>query len=375
MSKSSFDTLPIEILHQICNYLDCETIFFSLRSVCKRFYSVANSYHDYNFNFESISKENFHLLCQMIPFQQVVSLTLSNKDQTHGQISLFLSLFNLNQFTRLRSLKLLHIAPDHLNVLLTLISQVPLTSLSIHCQIFTLQLNTALNLLSATIEQSFLEKLDLHMFRTDVPQFQWPKNSALKHLRIRHSLTLEQFYFILECSPYLEDVILKDFNVTETSFHYSKTFLQLKSLICTDGYNQMNKLDECLSWTPSLVHLKLVGHGSLFNSVFDGYRWEQLITTKLPLLNKFEVFLWVLTDVHYDTNNIEEIVSSFRTQFWLENIHCSLICDYITYLHKLILYSIPICYSYFQYYSTKSKVSVTNFMKTDDNATEMDHVK
>jgi hypothetical protein len=380
MSIEYLAALPVEILHRIFNYLDIQTILFSLRSVCKRFYSITNSYNSYNFNFESISKTNFHLICRIIPFEQVISLTLSNKDITNGQIRLFLSLFNINHFIRLRSLNLIQIEDDDLKIFLNYITHSSLVSLSIDSQTLSIRKNTALNLLSLTIECHTLQKLDLNMWPKDMNELQWPINCTINYLRIRNSITLNQFYKILRYSPCLQTIILKDFNIDDTGENLSTyvdhtQFLQLKSLTCENGRIEMTKLEQCLSLIPGLIHLKLIGSGNLFNSSFDGYRWEELIKSKLPLLEKFEIFISVLTDVHFDTNNIEQIISFFRTSFWLEEKRWFVICDYIIHLHKLILYSIPICNSHFEYYSNVENVSAANFIRKDNDSIMMDHVK
>ncbi|CAF5119701.1 unnamed protein product, partial [Rotaria magnacalcarata] len=90
MSTPFFDTLPVEILYRLFDNLDVQTIFISLRYVCKRFYLTTNTYNRYNFNFKSIAKPYFHLICQIIPSENVISLTLSDEDKTRGQIQLFL---------------------------------------------------------------------------------------------------------------------------------------------------------------------------------------------------------------------------------------------------------------------------------------------
>jgi hypothetical protein len=377
MSISYFDILPVEIFYRIFDHLDIQTIIFSLRYVCKRFYSIVNSYNSYNFNFESISKLNFDLICQIIPFEQVISLTLSDQDKTHGQIQLFLSLFNLNQFIRLRSLTLIQIEDNHLNILLNSIIHSSVISLAIDSQTLCIRQNTALNLLSSTIEHHTLEKLDLNMWPKDMNELQWPMNCTISYLRIRNSITVNQFYLILQYSPCLKTIILKDFNIDNTDeidFDHTE-FLQLISLTCENGYIQMNKLEKCLSLTPGLIYLKLIGNGNLFNSSFDGARWERFIKEKLPLLKKFEFFISVLTDVHFDTNNIEQIISFFQTPFWVNEKHCFVICDYIIHLHKLILYSIPICDNHFEYYSNVNKVSASNFTIENNDPTMMDNVK
>jgi len=378
MSSTCFDTLPVEIFHHIFDKLDIETILFSFRYVCKRFYSIADSYNSYKFNFESISKSNFYRICRIIPFEQVISLTLSDKDKTHGQIQLFLSLFNnLNQFIRLRSLTLIQIEDDYLNIFLNSILHSSLISLTIDSQTLSIRQNMSLNLLSSTIKHSTLKKLDLNMWSKDMNELQWPINCTINYLRIQNSITLNQFYFILEYSPCLKTIILKDFNIDDTNEINinSREFFQLTSLTFENGRIQMDKLEQCLSLTPSLIDLKLIGNGNLINSSFDGHRWEEFIKAKLRLLKKFQLFISVLTPVNFDTNNIEQIISFFRTSFWINKINCFVNCDYIIYLHKLILYSIPICIDHLEYYSDVNKISASNFKKENNDSMIMDNIK
>ncbi|CAF2979482.1 unnamed protein product [Rotaria sp. Silwood2] len=211
-------------------------------------------------------------------------------------------------------------------------------------------------------------------------ELQWPVNCTIRYLTIKNSITLNQFYIILQYSPCLQTIILKDFNTIDTDENISidlnhTPFLQLKSLTCEGGRIQMNKLEPCLSLTPALIYLKLIGAGNLFNSSFDGYQWEQLIKNKLPLLEKFDYFITVFTHVNFDTSYVEEIISLFQTPFWLDEKQCFVICDYIIHIHKLILYSLPICNSHFVYHSEKSKVSASNFTINNHDPMMMDNVK
>ncbi|CAF3157002.1 unnamed protein product [Rotaria sp. Silwood2] len=380
MSTLSLDMLPIEILHHILDNLDIQTILFSFRYVCKRFDEIINSYNYYNFNFESISKTKFLRICRMVPFERVVSLTLSDKDITHGQIQLFISLFDINQFVRLRSLTLIRIEANDLKIFLDYTIHSSLISLSIDLQTLNIGRNSILNLLSSTIENCTLQKLDLTLWPKNMKELQWPVNCTIRYLTIKNSITLNQFYIILQYSPCLQTIILKDFNTIDTDENISidlnhTPFLQLKSLTCEGGRIQMNKLEPCLSLTPALIYLKLIGAGNLFNSSFDGYQWEQLIKNKLPLLEKFDYFITVFTHVNFDTSYVEEIISLFQTPFWLDEKQCFVICDYIIHIHKLILYSLPICNSHFVYHSEKSKVSASNFTINNHDPMMMDNVK
>ena len=375
MEMSTFEILPVEILHRIFDHLDVQTLLFSVRCVCRRLYSSVNSYQSFRCNFEEISKTKFHLVCQLIPLENVVSLILSDQDQTYGQISFFLSLFNLEQFIRLRSLTLLQIDNDQLNIFLNSIHRTSLTSLVIDVEAFNIRQNTSLSHLSSVIEHITLKNLDLNMRSKDMNELQWPINCTLTYLRIRTSITLNQFSLILQSSPCLKTMVLKDFRLEQTQFDHDR-YPQLKSLTCEGGRIQMEKFERCLTLTPALMHLKLVGNGNLFDSAFDGHRWQTLIAQYLPALEKFQFFLSVLTHVNFDTNHVEEIISHYRSPFWIDDKQCSVQCDYIVYLHRLILYSLPICTSRLEYHHSDIQiVSVNNSTVESVDSIVMENVK
>jgi hypothetical protein len=198
------------------------------------------------------------------------------------------------------------------------------------------------------------------MWPKDLNELQWPMNSILTYLRIRTSITLNQFYLILHSSPCLKTIVMKDFNIDQVYLYPDGQFPQLTSLTCEGGRVQMDKLEQCLALTPALVDLKLIGNGNLFDS---SYRWKTLIEKYLPLLEKFQFYISVLTHVNFDTNTIEQIMSCFQTPFWIDEKHWFIQCDYIIYLHQLILYSIPICTDHFEYHSDTNKVSASNFTR------------
>ena len=370
----SFEILPVEIHHRIFDHLDIQTILFTFRHVCRRFYSIVDTYRSYRLNFEEISQAKFHRICRIIPLEYVVALTLSDKDQTHGQIRLFLSLFNLNQFIRLRSLTLLQIDDDQLNIFIHFILQSSITSLSIDSETFNIRQNTSLKLLSSVIEHGTLEKLDLNMRSKDINEIQWPINCTLTSLRIRTKITFHQYFLILQFSPCLKTIVLKDLTIDQTDLQYG-SFSQVKSLTCEDARIQMTKFERCLSLTPALLHLKLIGNGNLFDSSFDGHRWEKLIEQHLAYLEKFQFFISVLTHVNFDTDYVEEIISHYRTSFWIDGKGCFVRCDYIVYLHQLILYSLPVCTSRFEYHSDIHLISALNAMRECEDLMIMENIK
>ncbi|CAF2742772.1 unnamed protein product [Rotaria sp. Silwood2] len=374
MSNSCLDTLPVEILYRIFDYLDIQIIVLSLRYVSKRFYLITNSYNRYNFNFKSIAKPYFHFICQLIPFENVISLTLSDEDKTRGQIQLFLSLFNIEKFIRLESLTLLQINEVHLNIFSNYVINSSLKTLSISTQIVHTRENTTPSLLSSAIAHHTLENLYLGIWTKDWNGIKWPINRTLHYIQIVNSITLKQFCIILQNSPNLRTLVLKEVDIYDNENDiYAVPFQQLTSLLFENGLLEFNMLEVCLSLTPSLIYLKLTGTGSLFSSSFDGFQLERIIR-KLDSLKKFEFFLHILTYNNFRSRNVELLMNSFRTSFWIDNMNCFITCDYIINSHKLMLYTLPICSTRFAYHTDFKKISSSNFtIRINEN--DMDKVE
>jgi len=375
MSTSTLDTLPVEILYRLFDNLDIETIVLSLRYVCKRFYLTTKSYNRYNFNFKSISKPHFHFICQFIPFENVISLTLSNDDKTGGQIPLFLSLFHIEQFIRLESLTLLRIEDIHLNIFLNYVLTSSLKSLSISTATVQISENTTPSRLSLAIVHRTLKNLYLNISHKDFNGITWSINRTLRYLRLVNNITIKQFCIILQNYLGLRTLVLKEVTVDDNEdYIYSSPSQQLTSLTFVDGRIEISKLEQCLSLTPSLTYLKLIGDGNLFNSSFDGFLWEKLIRTNLHSLKTFEFFFVILTYSNYRSHSIESLMKSFQTSFWVDEMHCSITCDYIANSRKIVLYTLPICNTHFVYHIDLKKCSLSNFT-TRMSENDMAYVK
>jgi hypothetical protein len=327
-------------------------------------------------NLKSISKANFLFICQLIPFENVISLALSDEDKTRGQIQLFISLFNIEQFTRLQSLTLRQIDDQHLNIFLNYIITSSLISLSISTQPLQTKKNvTSSTLLSSAIAHQTLRNLYLNIGLKDWNDIQWPNHCTLRYLRLVNCITLKHLCLILGHSPCLKTLILKEINTDDyEECTSSKSFKQLTSLTFEDGRIEISKLDQCFTFIPSLIHLKLIGTETLFNSSFDGYQWEKILQTKLRSLKTFEFFFSILTYSNYRSHNIEILINSYRTSFWLNKIHCFIICDYIPNSRKIMLYTLPVCHTHFIYHIDLKKISLSNF-DNRINHTDMDYVR
>lgn len=101
--------LPIEIIQKIFCYLSAHEILQAFSNLNSFFDGILSTYPYYRLNFKSISRANFDFVCEHIMPNQVVSLVLSDLEDTPGQAKLFFSHFQLADFTRLQMVKLIKI--------------------------------------------------------------------------------------------------------------------------------------------------------------------------------------------------------------------------------------------------------------------------
>jgi hypothetical protein len=351
MSTTSLYTLPIEILHRIIDYVDKETIFFSFRNVCRHFYNITNTYNQYKLDFRSVTKPAFHRLRHFIQPENVISLILSDGHKTPGQINLFISLFDINTFTRLRSLTLIEVDGSDLSVYLKHVSTCPLVSLSIDVRKYWLPVLT-------------IENLQLF------------EHCRIQHLTLTQRSSLEQIFHIFRHFSYLETLMLDGLSISMPNTNYDLTApvdikSKLKSLTINFHSSSLSMIIPVLSCTPSLIHLNLIGNPTMSGLAWDGYWWAELIQNNLPQLQFFQFFFEKRVHFSESTYNIESIITSFRTSFWLDK-RWYVVCDYYNDTHELNLYSLPICKPTISYKSTPHKISSSN--SNNDTPYIMDNV-
>ncbi|CAF4701179.1 unnamed protein product [Rotaria sp. Silwood1] len=91
----------------------------------------------------------------------------------------------------------------------------------------------------------------------------------------------------------------------------------LTSLTINKCFLDVELLESLLSRTPALVHLKLISRNRAFDSIFDGYNWEQFICAKLPKLDEFQFFFSFIEETMDYFGILNSIITSFQTLFWL----------------------------------------------------------
>ncbi|CAF3039806.1 unnamed protein product [Rotaria sp. Silwood2] len=370
--NSSLLTLPVEILYHIIDYLDISTIFLSFSNVCTYFRVISNTYNRYQLDFRSISKNDFHYICQFIQPENILSLTLSDENKTPGEIRLFFSLFNIDQFTRLLSLTLFGIDEDNLNKILHSNITSTITSLVINWREAHCPTNKTLNLLSSILNRLNLRKLELKTGSYAIEEMLWPVQYTLEHLILMY-VTQKQYCNILRETPNLKTLTLNHCSMHKIDEYIATLsvpilYEQLTSLILTDSRLTMNELTLLLSLTPSLIYLKIICLPDSFDTIANGYHWEQFISANLLLLHKFEFFFTNIYNVYYKSRDIQSLISRFQTPFWLEQKHWFVICDYIGYLNQIMLYTTPLCSTDFTYECQANKISYSTMLTIETDA-------
>jgi hypothetical protein len=375
MSSASLYTLPIELLHRIIDYTDTETIFFSFRNVCKRFYTIVNTYTQHQLDFRSLTKPTFYLMSHRIQPENVISLIISDAHKIPLQIDLFISLFDISSFTRLRSLTLIQIDESNLRIYLKYVNTCSLVSLSIAYRNQWKPTDETISFFSSFFEKvNNLQKLDLKINGLIINTIRWPKPCPVRHLSLTLCGTNTQISDILFYFPQLETLMLNDIFKHDIGKPVSAP-VGIKSKpksLTIEGYPMfMNMVISILSFTSTLIHLKLIGWPMMSDFSWDGYWWTEFIQHNLPQLRIFEFFFEKQIDYKDDTCDIESIMTPFRTPFWLEK-RWYVTCDYYKNTHKLKLYSIPICKSIILYECISNKISSSN--STHDISNMMDNV-
>ncbi len=365
------DTLPVELFHRIFDNLDAKTILLSIRPVCQLFQSVFHSYDRFNLDMESISKPTFRLLCRLIKPESITSLSLYGWNKSLSQIDLFFSLVDSQTLTRLRSLTLLYMDDDQLDFILKRVNLTLITSFSFTASLSQKDtINTSISSLMSTYTFPNLRRLEYQFIFGLWTELSWPANCSIRYLVINDSIIIQHLSLILQSSPHLHTVIIKRSLDKCNNYRFptqsiSTSFPQLMSLTIEKLEISIDELESFLSLTPSLTYLKLISK----KPMHDGKRWEQIIQTNLPQLNRFEFYFdGCTTYCGQSASNPEEILASYRTPFWVE--HKKWLVNGISHGSRSTgthFYTTPICISHWTYQPGFKKLSTFNSRTTAEN--------
>lgn len=343
MANEALLSLPTELMHHIFNYCDSKTVFLSVRRVCKRLRAVTEIYDRVELNVKYRARTDSRLIRRLIQPSTIRSLTVLDNTyaMSFGENRDDISFINIAQFNQLRSLTFRGISAKKLECLFPSMKMHSLDSLSIAESGWEYQ--TSSNLLSLAILHLNPRRLFLENHRTltsfsfssvdcKLEYLQVNKCNQLGYLSILRQLPSLQTFVIDECE-------MNRYDKSSPSLADLSFSSRLPSLIINKCSLPAKTLTLLLTVTPALVYLKLSSEEDVFEQMFDGLYWEELISSKLRSLKTFEFFFCctVSEDAHFP--DIDSPVTTFQTKFWLHEKNWIVKCAYIINSSEIWLYT------------------------------------
>ncbi|CAF3349987.1 unnamed protein product [Rotaria socialis] len=368
--RSSLEVLPVEILNRICNDVDVYSLLCSLRNTCRRLRTVIKQYEYINLDCRSFSKRHFQHICHVIDPKNVRSLSLSGDWENGRIVNLFVTSFKKKVFTRIRHVTLIEIHENNLRNILKLLNFLSLVSFSLKfSQSDRYSNNASATLLSSMLTRSHLRRLDLDLHPGRIEEIVWYVKSPIEYLSIGPLMNINVICDILQHFSRLRTLICNCGTSNDSKFSLDRMiptskFTQLTSLTLNRLESDSKDLELLLALVPSVTYLKLTGTGNYLN----GNRWKNFLETNLPLLTQFEFFFNEILHPSQVIPDINLIISSFSTNFWLKTKEWFVTCEYnVENPKKIFLYSLPICVLDQTYDCESVNISLSTKIEIDAN--------
>jgi hypothetical protein len=343
------ESLANELLLELFEFLDDVHLIRAFYGLNSRFDSLIFSQHKrLDFDFRHVAKDDFDLICQhYLPstVDQVNSLHLSNDEETPNLLEHFLSYgFSFDRFQSLKSLSIYSICLDTLIII------------TYPCQYFP-------NLTHLSIIKLYTDKTRRDFVTLINNIWSLPK---LTHLKFADSHSSDGLLFDLSVvSLSIENIFLGDIYLNLHGLYYLLTNTpNLRRLYAkaeaSDDYSQLKTMSTSIisleisfiGYCPSIIHVLknmsqlryltlLLRGGSV---AWNGYQWQEVIGRYFPQLKvlRFRMDNYNLREY----TNIDELINSFRTPFWLERHQWFIECRWFPILRysqveQAILYTLP----------------------------------
>lgn len=353
----SLESLPNELLLNLFEFLTCPRLLHAFIGLNARFDTLLLVYiQEHSLDFQSMYKQDFDIICQRyLPsiIDRIISLCLSDDNETPQQTHLFLRYnFTLRQFSSLRTLSLCNISSEEtiIEMMLTChhiphLAQLKLIGFTFRsgnvtrfqCMIDSIwslskliycKLNANLEYGSYSLAPTVISTSLKQLFLSGIEPRLNPTNYLFDYTpRLRtfsSSITLRPHYVF---SSY--DIL----SITKLN-------------VCFSSPSTQYTIEEFLQSMSNLSEMTVRIH---FLSV-NGYAWEQIIRDHLSKLKVFQLKMEIkIHDVNNKETEIDALVDSFRSQFWLEDHGWFVRCDWIPdkQYTSIFLYTLPHAFTRF----------------------------
>ena len=291
------DQLPVEIIFDIFTYLSTIEILHSFYSFSRYLRQCIRSYQQYKINFTSISKNEFDRICKVIRPDQMMALTLSDDEETPGQMAIFFTRFPTFEqtFTRLEYLHIRNFAEfpslSHMISLHTIAIDFirwPIYSFEYaHIQQFDDKLATIFRL--PTLRTLVLNRESLNI-RFNVNKFFIGEHINKFQIHLR---TIDNLPFIFKCVPNIQRLAIS-LNTTSFDNDFSSRLNVPKSLTHLTikvSFGLRNEIQYIIQSCINLIYLNVHIERNQMDTYqwLDGDWWQSLIDEFLPQLKMFHL--------------------------------------------------------------------------------------
>ena len=350
--------LSNELLLELFTFLDTTHLLQAFFGLNYRFNQLLYThFQDHQLSFQSISKDNFDIICHhYLPFiiDRVRSLHLSNKETSNLPGLLFSRCFTLDRFIHLHSLSLYNIHfLDQLNKITYQCRYLPhLTHFNIiKCHVFELREYILLESLNNIWNIPTLTHCNLNGIQRNE---QWvckisSISTSMEYLSIeRIQCEVRSLSHLFKCTPHLKG-LSTGARPSSSDERLECVIPSMKSLKL--GFQgSVDSLKNIFQTMANICHLTVETSQMYLN----GHAWEQVITNYLPNIKVFRLKMKLQFEYNSDnmTENVDELLATFRTAFWLEEHRWFIRCHWnpSDSLRPTMIYTLPYpfneyCYS------------------------------
>ena len=361
-----FELLPNEIILDLFEYLSFIQLFHGFFGLNTRFNELlCRQVQKFYLDLRLMSKTNFHrIFDNYLPsiIDRIISLRLSNDDETPRQIELFLSQdYQLRQFIHLQFISLSHLQYQQtLDRIMIECSYLPsLTHLTITDSFIPMSANDAERFFNNIWSRPKLTYfyLDINFAGNNY----FPNSSvvytSLNHLVVkRTTCSLTTFLHLCQHTPWLHSLSI-NFVDESKEIELTSPLLSITRLDILFNSSK-NILQHLLQNMPNLYHLTL----DAYYIYMSGYEWEEMIT---KYLSKLKIFKFKMKFAPLNNKDDEtqwtEILDSFRTKFWIEQHQWFVRCHGYklidqSQLNRIEIFSLPYA---FKDFPSASKINLS----------------
>ncbi|CAF1268820.1 unnamed protein product [Rotaria sordida] len=314
-----FEFLPNEIFIDCFEYLNAPDLFRAFDGLNYRFQKLITNI-PLGLNFQHINKSMFDQFCDRMIANpgiksKIVSLKLSNDNDTCGEINSFLSLFSLNEFPNLQSLTLIEIERDEMERVALMLSS--LSNLHyFHCHSFVYIIDTIVTVLPTLKE---VRKLTLRDFFTR--PLSTLESTSIKYLTM-YLCDEDRINILFKFAPNLKyfniELLRKRSDAVDQN--YKGIYTPANSLIqfhlnAVSGMN-FDDIERLFKQTPKLKILALSIDCPNIETI-NTDRWQNLILSVLPHLKVFK-FDFQVNLSGEEINGIHNKLEQFQNDFWIK---------------------------------------------------------